>query len=434
MICSKISMSKFTLRAASLAVALIHAGCSSSSPGSGGTGNGVASSGSGSHGPAASSGSAGSSRGSSGVASSSGNTNGGGTGATSGASTSTSTGSPSAASGSTGSSTSGGDAGGPDGGGDAAAVGGNCQTGDSKPCGSFTTAGGMTIQLGPYGAQMDVNVGKGFTNAVQSGDMPANAATCSAFVNSFGEDPKLGAQLLQTTANGVSLDFSLYTVYRPASWPEGPIPVITWGNGTCAQPEGYGALLRYVASYGYFVVAANSRWVGAGTPAPMLHALDYAAAANMDSTSPYYQKLDMTKVGAMGHSQGGSATATAASDSRVKDVIIFNAVDSGVAKPYLSASADMDITGFTAASMATAIDAAAQPAAYLYWHNPVGMGSLRGHLVIMLSPERATAPTVAWWQMMFRNDSASHDMLVGANCGFCNHSSDYNYGANTLLK
>jgi dienelactone hydrolase len=189
-----------------------------------------------------------------------------------------------------------------------------------------------------------------------------------------------------------------------------------------------------VASYGYFVVAANSRWVGAGTPAPMLHALDYAAAANMDSTSPYYQKLDMTKVGAMGHSQGGSATATAASDSRVKDVIIFNAVDSGVAKPYLSASADMDITGFTAASMATAIDAAAQPAAYLYWHNPVGMGSLRGHLVIMLSPERAIGPTVAWWQMMFRNDSASHDMLVGANCGFCNHSSDYNYGANTVLK
>ncbi len=281
---------------------------------------------------------------------------------------------------------------------------------------------------------MDVNVGKGFANAVQSGDMPANAATCKTFVNAFGEDPKLGAQLLQTTVNGVSLDFSLYTVYRPVNWPEGEIPVITWGNGTCAQPEGYGALLRYVASYGYFVVAANSRWVGEGTPAPMLHALDYAAAANMDSTSPYYQKLDMTKVGAMGHSQGGSATATAANDSRVKDVIIFNAVDTGVAKPYLTTSADMDITGFTAASMASAIDAATQPAAYIYWHNPVGMGSLRGHLVIMLSPQRATGPTVAWWQMMFRNDSASHDMFVGSSCGLCNHSSDYNYGANTLLK
>ena len=88
----------------------------------------------------------------------------------------------------------------------------------------------------------------------------------------------------------------------------------------------------------------------------------------------------------------------------------------------------------TTGAPAAETDAAAQPAAYLYWHNPVGMGSLRGHLVIMLSPERATSQTVAWWQMMFRNDTASHDMLVGANCGFCNHSSDYNYGANTLLK
>ena len=183
---------------------------------------------------------------------------------------------------------------------------------------------------------MDENVGTGFKNAVQSGDMPANASTCQSFVNGFGQDPKLNAQLLQTTNNGVTLDFSLYTVYRPAAWPDGPVPVITWGNGTCAQPEGYGALLRYVASYGYVVVAANSRWVGSGTPAPMLHALDYAAAANADSTSPYYGKLDMTKVGAMGHSQGGEATASAASDSpRSRRHHLFNAVDSGVAKPYL---------------------------------------------------------------------------------------------------
>jgi hypothetical protein len=324
----------------------------------------------------------------------------------------------------------------PDGsaGGDSGGVGGNCQSGDTTPCSSFTTATGMTIQLGPYGAQMDGNVGKGFTNAVQSGDMAGNESTCQAFVNLFGEDPKLGAKLLQTSQNGLTLDFSLYTVYRPSVWPEGKVPVITWGNGTCAQPEGYGALLRYVASYGYFVVAANSRWVGSGTPAPMLHALDYAAAANMDSTSPYYQKLDMTKVGAMGHSQGGSATASAATDSRVVDVIIFNAVDSGVTKPYLSTSGDMDITGFTAQSMGTAINGATLPAAWLYFHNPAGMGSLRGHLVLMLSPERVTGPTVAWWQMMFRNDAASRAMFVGSSCGLCNHASDFEYGANSMLK
>jgi hypothetical protein len=281
---------------------------------------------------------------------------------------------------------------------------------------------------------MDENVGKGFENAVQTGDMPGNESTCQSFVNLFGEDPNLGTQLLKTTQNGVTLDFSLYSVYRPVNWPSGKLPVITWGNGTCAQPEGYGALLRYVASYGYVVIAANSRWVGNGTPAPMLHALDFAAAANMDSTSPYYQKIDMTQVGAMGHSQGGSATASAASDSRVKDVIIFNAVDSGVSKPYLTISGDMDITGFTASGMASAVNAATQPAAYLYYHNPAGMGSLRGHLVLMLSPDRVTGPTVGWWQMMFRNDAAGHALFVGSSCGLCSDATDYAYGANTLLK
>ena len=274
-----------------------------------------------------------------------------------------------------------------DGGGDAA-IGGDCQPGDTTPCASFTTPTGTTIQLGPYGAQMDMNVGKGFENTVQSGDMPGNESTCQFFVDVFMEDPNLGTKLLQTTTDsGVALDFSLYTVYRPVVWPSGPVPVITWGNGTCAQPEGYGALLRYVASYGYVVVAANSRWVGSGTPAPMLHALDYAAAANADSTSPYYGKLDMTKVGAMGHSQGGQATATAASDSRISDVIIFNAVDSGVSKPYLTTSGDMDITNFTDTGMASAISAATVPAAWLYFHNPAGMGPLRDDV-----PERRRQP------------------------------------------
>jgi hypothetical protein len=291
----------------------------------------------------------------------------------------------------------------------------------------------MEIQLGPYGAQMDVNVGKGFENVIQSGDMlPANAGTCQAFASFFGEDPKLTAQLLQTSQNGITIDFALYTVYRPANWKAGEkVPVITWGNGTCAQPEGYGALLRYVASYGYFVVAANSRFVGQGSPAPMLHAVDFAAAANMDSSSPYYGKLDMTKVGAMGHSQGGGATVSAASDGRVKDIIIFNSSDAA-SKPYLAVSGDLDLTRFTAATMATAINGASVPSAYLYYHNPAGMGQLRGHLVLMLSPDRVTGPTVAWWQMMFRNDSASRDMFVGSSCGLCGHSSDFDFGEHNL--
>ena len=109
----------------------------------------------------------------------------------------------------------------------------------------------------------DPNVGKGFENTVQSSDQGTQpSAACQTFANLFMENANLTNLLLTTTMNGVTIDFSLYTVYRPAVWPDEPVPVITWGNGTCAQPEGYGALLRYVASYGYFVVAANDRQVG----------------------------------------------------------------------------------------------------------------------------------------------------------------------------
>src|SRR6185503_7485976 len=146
-------------------------------------------------------------------------------------------------------------------------------------------------------------------------------ASCGGFVTLFDAPPNepLTTQLLNVgpqpcTASGMAgncLNFGLYSVYYPAIWPEGKVPVLSWGNGTCAQPEGYGALLRYIASYGFFVVAPNCRQVGTG--AALRKGLDFAAAANADSASPYFGHLDMTKVGVMGHSQGSSAANTAAS-------------------------------------------------------------------------------------------------------------------------
>ena len=325
---------------------------------------------------------------------------------------------------------------------------GTCMPADTKACSAYAfpaeDGGTSTVQLGPYGAQGDVNVGTGFENDLQSSDQPGQESQCQTFAGIFMENASLTNELLATSMNGITINFALYSVYRPAKWPSGPVPVITWGNGTCAQPEGYGALLRYVASYGYFVIAANSRQVGTangdGTQ-PMLKALDFIAAANADSTSPYYQKVDLTKIGAMGHSQGGQATASAAnSDSRILYAIDFNAVDTGIKKPYLAVSGDKDITNFSAASMMSDIDSATLPAAYLYYHNPVGADAdiIKGHLVLMVTPERLAPQTVAWWEMWFRNDAASKADFVGASCTFCGQGSNatnaYEYGANTMLQ
>lgn len=319
MVGSRIALSRVVPWLVGLGVVAVHVGCGSSSPssrasqpsGDASTGNsyddgGIVGGGSGSSGATG------------------GSSSGTGAGTSSGGPTSSSSGGDAGTSGGTGTA---------EGGSGVALV--NCMPASTSPCGSYSgpeeDGGTYTLQLGPYGAQLDVNVGTGFENTVTASSQPGSS-DCASFASLFSEPSNLTAQLLQTTVNGVTVNYALYSAYQPANWPSTPVPVITWGNGTCAQPEGYGALLRYVASYGYFVIAANDVQVGTansdGTQ-PMLKALDYAAAANMDSTSPFYQKLDMTKVGAMGHSQGGGATATASSDSRIKYVIDFNADDWG---------------------------------------------------------------------------------------------------------
>jgi hypothetical protein len=312
------------------------------------------------------------------------------------------------------------------------ASGPNCTSGSKGPCTTFTAPTGTTLQLGPYGAVMEANVGTGFENQVQSSDV-ADAGTCAAFVAVFNQSATLSSDLLNTNQNGLNLNFALYTVYRPANWGCGEtFPIITWGNGTCAQPEGYGALLRYIASYGFFVVAANSREVGSGTPQPMLHALDFAIAANKDSSSPYYGKLDTTKIGAMGHSQGGSSTVTAANDSRILDTIIFNGGDT-CAKQYLAISGDTDITGYTASGMATAVNGnTAAPGAWLFYHMVPNTGNLNGHLTLMLQPERVVGPATAWWETVFKGDAKAKTWFEGSSCGLCNMTSEFEFGEHGL--
>ena len=303
-----------------------------------------------------------------------------------------------------------------------------------QACGDMTGVLGTNVQFGPSGAIMDRNVGQGFENTD-----PNDNSTCPLFVSLFSEPADETKQLLDvgpqpcsaTAPNtGDCLDFKLYSTYRPAAWPEGKLPVITWANGTCAQPEGYGVLLRYVASYGFFVIAANSREVGTGKEA--LHALDYAKAANEDPSSPYYGHLDLSRVGVMGHSQGGLATVLAASDSRIQAAIIFNAANSA-SKPFLAISGDQDIVNTNPTAMAQAVNAAAE-GAYLYYHNPAGASSdvIKGHLVLMLSPERIVDATTKWWQLVLNDDATARGTFVGASCGLCTAPNDYAFGEHGL--
>jgi hypothetical protein len=300
----------------------------------------------------------------------------------------------------------------------------DCKGDDLGPCGTYTTQSGTKLTLGSDGVVTERNVGKGFEVQLATGDADGGA-TCDGVIASFGEDPKASEPLRDTKG----IDFALYTVYRPAQWVEGQkLPIITWGNGTCAKPEGYGALLRYVASQGFFVIAANSRWTQTGSP--MTRALDFLEAANADSKSPYYQRLDLAKIGAMGHSQGGMATITAAQDRRVKSVIIWNG-GSSASKPYLAVTGDLDIGEPTVAGLKRDVEAN-PPGAWLFYHKTVGTGPVKGHLTLMTQPERVIEPTVAWFKYQLSNDAASRDWFVGNDCKLCKTTDEYEYGQKSL--
>jgi hypothetical protein len=302
-----------------------------------------------------------------------------------------------------------------------------CEMHETAGCSSVNTVDvgtlvkAVEIPLGPYGAIMETNVGKGFEVPEASGE-----ADCASVAASFGEPANTTANILDLKGS----DLKLYTVYRPACMREGETyPVITWGNGTCGQTEGYGSLLRYVASYGYVVFASNSRYTGNNRA--MNKALDFAEAANADEKSVYYKRLDLENIGAMGHSQGGGATVSAADDARIDSLIIWNAGASGP-KPFFTISGDADITGLSPASMARSVDGSSQPSAWMYYHKIPMTGSVSGHLTLMIQPERVVEATVAWWDLMLKKDAKAKEFFVGASCKLCGKKDEFEFGQHGL--
>ncbi|HET6335895.1 MAG TPA: hypothetical protein VFG30_21865 [Polyangiales bacterium] len=283
-------------------------------------------------------------------------------------------------------------------------------------------------QLGPYEVEPEINVGAGFENPINANDMPG-ATYCTSFSLSFGQDEEAARKFAEIPAD---LNMALYTLYRPKQFEEGKTyPLLTWGNGTCALPEGYGKLLRHVASQGFIIVAANTRWTaGSGASAPMIRGIDWALKANADPMSPLYKRIDPMKVGAFGHSQGAGATWSAAADTRIRSIVVLNGSASGTRKATsMFVSGDRDIV--TESSQRSATNAQAI-AAMVFYHMVPGSGAADGHLTLITEPERVVGPVTAWFRYQLNADPVARDWFVGATCKLCGHEDQYEFLAKGL--
>jgi pimeloyl-ACP methyl ester carboxylesterase len=138
------------------------------------------------------------------------------------------------------------------------------------------------------------------------GAPPASAATYP--IESAYAQPGTWAV---TTGSATDASGNSFSLYYPSNLGAGGLrhPIVSWGNGTNAVPSQYNDLLTQLASWGFVVVASNSTATGYGTE--ITAGANYMVAANGNAASAFYQKLDTTKVAAIGHSQGAGGSTRA---------------------------------------------------------------------------------------------------------------------------
>ncbi len=124
----------------------------------------------------------------------------------------------------------------------------------------------------------------------------------------------------------VGTDGSSFAVFRPSPYSalSFPSPIVTWGNGTGANPSDYGTLLSHLASWGFTVIASTLPDTGSGRQ--LLQGAHDLVDADDRMGSPFFHHLSVHEVAAVGHSQGatGAVRAAESGGSFISAVVAFS--------------------------------------------------------------------------------------------------------------
>lgn len=255
---------------------------------------------------------------------------------------------------------------------------------------------------GPYGGATRVlNVGKGLVSGGSSALLPSgNMNDASAFTLFYPKDAKAGETF----------------------------PILTFGNGTLCSPTFYDEFIGHVVSYGYIVIAPNTSNTGSGVE--MLQGVDWVIKQNSESSSPIFGKVNVEKIGAFGHSQGGAGTCRAGADPRI-DAIATLSGTSDVA--MIKSPAFFVTTGGEAGDapderITSTLGQAQKPSMYGITvggnHDEYTDKADEGiTAVIGLSSNdgaQSRAAVTAWFDWQLKDMKEVAELFTKKPCGFCN--------------
>lgn len=198
-------------------------------------------------------------------------------------------------------------------------------------------------------------------------------------------------------------DDRTYYIYYPENIKSSKktYPVLSWANGTMCPPDMYAGLLAELAKGGYIVIANSETMAADGTA--QINALDFVIALNSNSSSLAYKKVNTSKLGVIGHSQGGrSAVNAAVKDSRIKCVVSIagsNFLEEAEpnSAPTLFIAGEKDMIVSPSQWIQPAYDVAKGPAVY---------ASLNGaiHTTCCTNPEKYSSYVLDWCNAWLKSD------------------------------
>jgi hypothetical protein len=268
-------------------------------------------------------------------------------------------------------------------------------------------------------------------------DSGADASTGSTGVLPPVKDPSVAGPFTPAEPDNVGPNNS-YTVIAPKELGQNGIkhPILIWGPGAGSWPAIYQTMLNHFASHGFVVVSYNSTPQGP----ELTTGIDWVISESKRMGSPYFDKVDATKIAAGGQSAGSLATFKIAKDPRLTTTLHING---GTFAPHTDVMNLVKPAQFicgddpaVSGGDGTSVSDLARPNCDIDFMNattPVWYGDVIGasHTTVIDNPLSATnaaanpltkhflGATVAWLRWQLAGDETEKALFVGPNCGYC---------------